>query len=304
MGDNLVPRLRRFIRLSVRSLLLLVLVLAVWLAWMVNRAREQRQAVAAIREYGGFVSYDWEYVNGKHIPGRSPSAPTWLRSALGDEFFQEVVAVNLIVGTRPDGTRGETVRRSDDVILHLRAFPALRQLNIQETQATDRVMEVIGSLKNLEILRMPRAAVTDRGIAKLRGLSRLKNLAVTHTRLTDASISHLKTLTQLEVLDLQGGNVTDRGMAHLRGMTNLKALLLSNDGSFVLQDITDAGMAHLSRLSKLEFLAIQRCKITDAGLESLKGLENLKVLWIIGSLTTPEGLKRFGEQMPALKSIR
>ena len=33
-----------------------------WLGWIVNKAREQREAVAALQKFGGFVHYDWEFV--------------------------------------------------------------------------------------------------------------------------------------------------------------------------------------------------------------------------------------------------
>src|SRR5262249_10867179 len=42
---------------SVRVVLLLILIVALWIAWKVHRAREQRLAVQVIREYGGWVLY-------------------------------------------------------------------------------------------------------------------------------------------------------------------------------------------------------------------------------------------------------
>ena len=65
-------KLRRFLRLSLRSLLLLTLIFSVWLAWLVSRAHRQRQAVAAIREAGGWVYYEFEYSDG--IPSRGATS--------------------------------------------------------------------------------------------------------------------------------------------------------------------------------------------------------------------------------------
>ena len=48
------PRLRRFV-ISVRALMLLVVLVAVPVAWKVNRANTQRRAVAAIRLKGMFT---------------------------------------------------------------------------------------------------------------------------------------------------------------------------------------------------------------------------------------------------------
>ena len=82
------------------------------MAWIVNNARQQREAVAALQKFGGFVHYDWEFVDGpvkvprgnsiwmpswgKLTPGRKPWAPDWLRRALGDEYFQSIVHVTTI----------------------------------------------------------------------------------------------------------------------------------------------------------------------------------------------------------------
>ena len=55
---------RRRLRLSIRGLIVLVFIIAGWLGWVVNGARDQRDAVAAIRRAGGFVQYDWEWKDG------------------------------------------------------------------------------------------------------------------------------------------------------------------------------------------------------------------------------------------------
>ena len=49
------------------------------LGWIANRARQQREAVAALQKFGGFVHYDWEFVDGRvKVPrGNSIWKPTW-----------------------------------------------------------------------------------------------------------------------------------------------------------------------------------------------------------------------------------
>ena len=44
---------RRFLRFSVRGMIVVVLVIGGWLGWLVRSARIQREAVAAIEEAGG-----------------------------------------------------------------------------------------------------------------------------------------------------------------------------------------------------------------------------------------------------------
>ena len=48
------------VRFSLRSLLVLVLLIGAALGWMIRNAREQRLAVAAIEKSGGWVWYDWQ----------------------------------------------------------------------------------------------------------------------------------------------------------------------------------------------------------------------------------------------------
>jgi hypothetical protein len=57
------PRMRpwwRYLRLSVRGLMLVVLAVGGYLGWWLHLARVQRQAVAAIRGAGGSISYEWD----------------------------------------------------------------------------------------------------------------------------------------------------------------------------------------------------------------------------------------------------
>ena len=54
-------RSRRWrVRISVRGLMVLILALGSWFGWVANRARVQREAVAAIERAGGHVYYEWQ----------------------------------------------------------------------------------------------------------------------------------------------------------------------------------------------------------------------------------------------------
>lgn len=304
---------RRKLTLSLRALLLVVLAFGLWLGWRVDKARNQRLAVAAIREYGGEINYDWEYVGDVLTPGRQPLGPKWLRRMIGDEYFQEVAEVNLLPGTMAfgKGMSPRPERAADEVIPRLRAFPALKRLSLNGNQATDRAMETIGSLGDLEDLWMGEAYVTDAGFARLKRLKRLKYLHIdnlgpsgdgpTHLGpgLSDESLRVLKALPRLESLSLQGHRFTDGGFAHLGEMTGLKSLVADSG----ITPITDAALVHLKRLKKLEVLGLQATGITDAGLEELTGLTSLKELWVSGSRVTPEGIERLEARMPKLKTV-
>src|SRR4051812_12372625 len=100
MGWAIGRALRRRTRLSLRGSILLVLGLGLWLGWQARLARERRKAIADVVAYGGDVFFDWEFVDGKRVPGGAPRAPGWLRRAIGDDFFHDVVEVDFVYADR------------------------------------------------------------------------------------------------------------------------------------------------------------------------------------------------------------
>src|SRR3954453_23726474 len=97
MPDQRLPASRRrWLRISVRAVLLLVLLIGGLLGWMVRAARIQRDAVAAIDGAGGHVLYDWEWENG-YPKNDGPWAPEWLVDRLGIDCFGSVVHVEFSV---------------------------------------------------------------------------------------------------------------------------------------------------------------------------------------------------------------
>ena len=91
---------RRYLTFSLRTLFVLLTALAVWLGVVVNRAREQREAVKAIEALGGILFYDWQLGRPRGInyllprPRQAePPGPEWLRKLIGDHYFQNVDVV-------------------------------------------------------------------------------------------------------------------------------------------------------------------------------------------------------------------
>jgi hypothetical protein len=291
---------RHRLKLSLRAMMLVILLLGVWLGWQVNKAREQREAVAAVQRYGGWVHYDYEFVNGKLTPGRSPRVPRWLRRLLGDEFFQQVRQVSLVyddsTGKRFDNTN---VVACDDVLARVARLPGLRSLLLKESQATDEGMRHIGRMTGLEELFIwDASSVTDAGVAYLAGLKDLKNIHISHSNLTDASLALLSRLPAIETLSLQQNHFTDAGLARLTGKGRLKGLYIG------LGDlrVTDAGLAHLRAFTKLEVVDVQYSKVTARGLEQLvKDLPNLKELWLSDQVVTEAEKGALRQARPGLK---
>jgi hypothetical protein len=269
---------RRWFQFSLRSFLLVLTVFGVLLGLHVRSAKRQKEAVAAIKAYGGEVCYDFQKFDPRRNPHFDAKAeswvPKWLLANLGEDFFHDVVAVTLVIDDTGGRLNNPKVR--EDRFLPLNAFPDLRALylHLHSTQAMNEGMRVIGGLKNLEILMMGEAlGVSDAGTVYFENLQKLKCIHLLNAQITDESMRTFSRLPCLEELILQGDRFTDEGLKYLQGMTHLTYLRLSLAGG----DITDEGMTYLQDQTGLVGLDLQKTRVTAKGLEQLKGLKNLNV---------------------------
>src|SRR5262245_52516029 len=96
---------RRFLRFSVRGLIIFVIVFGAGLGWIVRQAHVQRDAVAAIRKAPATVYYDWEWNDRNSIRGGKPWAPLWLVDLIDADYFGHVTLVHLAwTSTATDAT--------------------------------------------------------------------------------------------------------------------------------------------------------------------------------------------------------
>jgi hypothetical protein len=253
---------RRWYQYRLRSLFLIMLLLGVGMIWFVpikKRADRQRAVVEQIRKDGGWVFYDDEEFDssGKHIP-RSSRPGAWLRGLLGDDFFATVTNVHLtnavVLGRLSDSTE----------LLHL---------DLQNSNVSDRDLEQLSGLHQLNILSLDKTAITDEGIKRLMCLTNLKHLGLGHTKISDAGLEELKCLKQLKLLGLDSTNITDAGLRRIADMNQLECLVLNNTR------ITDAGLAHLTGLKQLNELCLDATAVSAAGLLKLRGLPKLKTVF-------------------------
>jgi hypothetical protein len=203
------------VRFSVRALIVLVLLIGAGLGWLVRSAHVQRDAVAAIRRAGGSVSYDWEWNNGKSVPGGKPWAPKWLVDLIGVDYFAHVTSVWL----QPAAI--------DGAIVEVGHLTQLERLQLVGGSVSDAGLAHLKGLTNLTILFLLDTQVSDAGLMHLKGLTRLSSLDLKDTHVTDAGLAHLKGLTKLSVLDLERTQISDAGLAHLNGLTKVRNIDLT-----------------------------------------------------------------------------
>jgi hypothetical protein len=246
---------RRLLRFSLRGLLLLVLVVSVWLGWQVHRAHKQRRAIARIQELGGSVHFDYQIDPDPSSAlvvdtRKQPWASQWLRDIVGDEYFRQIVAVNL--------TR---TRVHDDDLWILGDLPYVEHLYIHETQITDAGLSQIARLvPQLKWLGLGKTLVTDDGLAALKELRRLENLHLWQTAIGDKGMKHLESLTTIRSLSLDRTLVGDAGLAHLAKMQDFDEWL-----GLVGTQITDDGLRHLAHLKKARNINLLKTPVSPKG---------------------------------------
>ena len=167
LGASLL--LRRRYQFSLRSLFLLLLIVAgvsSWFAVKRQRATRQREAVAVIGKAGGGFAYDWEVKNHWEHWGGEPPIPALLLELLGIDFFSDVVIG--YCGTRTFG---------DDDMIHLKELTSLKELSLCDAQITDAGMKHLRQLTNLVVLDLSYCPhVSEAGLRELEGLTKLRSV--------------------------------------------------------------------------------------------------------------------------------
>lgn len=223
-ADSAPPSPRRWVPVSLRMLVLLLVIVTLW---MVALGYRRQGAIRSLEAVGGKV-------------GTNPIGPAWLRRRLGDECmsrFEDALVVSLW-----------DKRVTDGDLVHLRTLNTFLQISLDNSSITDAGLLHLQGLPRLELLSLENTCVGDRGVEYLAGIPNLCHLYLGGTAVTDESLRLLTRVRWLQSVSLDGTRITDAGLAHLRGMPYLHSISLRNTL------VTDAGVAELQR-------AIPRLKI-------------------------------------------
>ncbi len=190
-------RKRRWFQFSLRTLLIVIAIVAIPCAWLgsrIERKRKEREAVAAVEALGGYVWYDYQAAAPGGPPWASPAepyGPAWLRSFLRDDFFSEVTGVSL-----------QDANVSDADLVNLKGLSYLESLNlVDRISITDAGLINIRGLAQLKMLDLQRTNVSDVGVANLKGLGRLKTMYLFGTKVTAAGVNEVrKMLPNCEII--------------------------------------------------------------------------------------------------------
>ncbi len=259
---------RRYLRFSVRALVVLVVVIGAWLGWIVRNARIQHDAVAAIRHEHGIVFYDCDWKDGTRVRRSAhPRHLKWLENQFGIDYFSNVVYVDFRDGSS-DAKLALVARlyRIEELLFDPRIY------NQRNSSLTDSGLAHLEGHTRLKELDLGDTDITDGGLVHLRGLTGLQKLDLSATNITDAGLVYVGRLIALRELDLSDTEISDAGVAHLEGLTGLEHLNLESTG------ISNTGVLGLKRLAKLQSLDVYRTKVDDFGAQELRrAIRQLKI---------------------------
>jgi hypothetical protein len=159
---------RRWFRYSLRTFLLLLTVLCIWMGMTAAKAIRQKRAIEAITAIGGEVRFDYDELAKNQTdftfrPDGEPSGPAWLRKIIGDDYFRVVVGVGFSNGNLDDAT----------VIKMIEPLPDLKYLHVASTNVTDNLLPRIATLRNLTALDLNCPQLTVEGLKQLKPLPSL-----------------------------------------------------------------------------------------------------------------------------------
>lgn len=289
---------RRWFQFSLRTCLIILTLLAFWLGYVSIPAREQRAAVARINELGGSLQYDyqvgsnpdwspagWTALAPKQIamvgsdPTSSPAGWPWLRRLVGDEYFQDVVYVNLdqsevrdadfcvlgkLRGTKTLSLNGTDI--SDEGLASIRGMSELNYLGLMKTKVMSEGVRRLPPPRNGSIVLLGDTRVGDEALTNLSGCV---HLGLDGTRITSQGVKQMANFKNLRVLSLQRTVVDDEAVPFLAQLTALERLDLrdteiSGEGLFLLRNALpkcriEGAWVNLSYLgtynhSKIEFM--------------------------------------------------
>lgn len=279
---------RRWFSFRLRTLLVVVAIVAVPLAWIAKERAESRHQIRVANQFQAPGGNQIEFCG-----------PFDLMEQHGPQGGWRSVAEGLL-GKRVRSIEGSHPELDD--LSSLASFTKLQTLHIAPTMVRDlsplrecrdltsvdlgnspiHDLSPLGEHFRLQYLNLGGTQVTD--VAPLRGMQKLRMLYLNHTQVHD--VRPLAALSELRYLNLAGCQVSD--IKPLAGLAELKSLHLEKNP---IDDLTP-----LARLAKLEFLCIEDTRVTD--LKPLAGLTRLTLVRTTGSPVTPEQLEALRKALP------
>jgi hypothetical protein len=330
------PRRRHRWEFRLSTLMIVILFVAVLVAWKVNHAKAIRRAVQTIEMNSGSVMFEDPFDRS----GRWKSwihPPMWLYLALGEEYFSEVIAV--YVKSDPRGVW------STETFPAIMSLSNIKRLEVQHIVLDDRAMEAIGTITTLEAIQLdegtatvsrsrdpslkfePQIAtkklpvLTTKGLHQITNLRGLREITLRTRAPIDAPISKaIAKFPDLRILNIDHHDQDDADFQALGDFGQLHKLRIANLSkpsgqrsssplpisswkslkSLLLHQIqlTPEEVLAVSRLPNLEELTLSDSDLSDEELLLLRDIPKLKHLRLRVGSVSPEAVNAFKAALP------
>lgn len=172
----------------------------------------------------------------------------------------------------------------DDIgAAHLSRFKMLERLSLEQTEVTDKIIDLAAGLPRLKLLFISRTAVKGKNLHKLSALKELQFLRMSNNQLAEGAVAGLKDAKQLKRLDLRRCAVKDADILALSGLTELLSLELADN-----RDVTDRALQPIKAMKKLRWLDISGTKITARALVKAKLPSLFRINFLQGQYSQDE----------------
>lgn len=290
MSDAPEPRrpqswLRRRLRFSLRTLLVIYTLVSLLLGYYVLRVQNELRAAEAIAAASGQITYDWQVrPDGVYPPPKiDPPGPDWLHRYLGPHWFGRIAEVRL-------NEFGYPGKKNDFATIgpHLAGLPGLRTLSIWGGELDLKDCELLRGLTRLEKLELYAESVIEPAhTAAIAKMKRLKSLKLKNVRTSLTAIYELAAISGLQELYISCDDMEspaeraefrfgDEVAYVIADFPNLRSLMLFRF------DISDDGVKALCKHSELETLVVSSLGVTSSSFKSIAELRHLKHLGVWG----------------------
>jgi Leucine-rich repeat (LRR) protein len=201
-----LPQHRRFLQFRLRTLLVVVAVVALILGAHVHRmqtAQRQHHIVTELNSLGAITQY--EYVQDENWNSSEKWYPDWLERWVGQDYLYGIDAFVIVSHENPD----EVIERAADL-------PDLRLVKLPACTISDDSLRPLEKLHRLEWLELFATPVTDDCMESIVKLKTLKTLDLRGTKVTDQSITAISSLPHLTRLNIGNTAITPAGIDQLR----------------------------------------------------------------------------------------
>jgi hypothetical protein len=282
----------RWLQVSLRGFLLLVLIFCVWLGVTVRRARRQEEIVRKVSvESRNFVRYAHELDDeGAQLPSVVEPGPVWLRDRIGDHFFFEPRFLSLL-------------KYDDDL---LREAVQLRGIEfVSLAEANDARLMQLREWKGLRALDAASPYVTRKGLEELSLHRELRHISVRGAWITDEDLKLLKPLKKLTFLNVRDTQVTTEGAAWIE--KNWPGISFGRGNDFVKDDdakkvrerLSDVNArVNASNVGTVVVIHLLGKESTDAELLRLSEFEKLQMIYLYDTSVTADGVRALQRLRP------